>query len=95
MTPPSPRETTDFIPAAALGLLPFDAALFVVSNFLAEAQLAGSEQNRARQQKCYAAAEACAFQTGYTELVQLVWSDAANVPSPRCSPAPVSAAPLK
>ena len=54
---PKPPSNADFTPAAALSLLPFEAALFVVSNFLAEAQIAEGEQNAVRQRNCYAAAE--------------------------------------
>ena len=86
MMPKPPSSNADFTPAAALSLLPFEAALFVVSNFLAEAQIAQGEQNTLRQRDCYAAAEACALQCGYTELIQLVWGDAQNAPpiSPPC-----------
>ncbi len=66
-TPPSQQPLRQPAPGFApnaLALLPFDAALFVVSNYLAEARLASDVQDVVESQKLYAAAEACAVRIG-------------------------------
>lgn len=85
-TPPSQHPQNPPIASpAALALLPFEAALFVVSNYLAEARIATETHQSSRAQNWYDAAEACALQTGYVELIQLVWSDVQNDIPPKSS----------
>ena len=61
-------------PAPMLCHPPFDAALLQVSDWLTEARHAEETGHPARARNLYHAAERAAAQSGYGELLCLVWS---------------------
>lgn len=75
LSPPS-RNALPF----PLAFLSFDAALFLVSDCLTEARLARDINALGDEANWYKAAEVCALQTGYLELLRLVWGETNNFP---------------
>ena len=60
--------------AAVASALTFDSALFVIADCIAEAHSCVESGRPYQARKLYYLAERFAIQTGYTELMRLVWA---------------------